>query len=66
MVAPVPVLEDLPDPKGRKVLVRTDFNVPLKDGVIQDDRRIRAALLTLEWLVDRGATVTACSHLGRP
>ena len=66
MVAPVPVLEDLPDPQGKNVLVRTDFNVPMKDGLIQDDRRIRAALPTLEWLIGAGATVTACSHLGRP
>ena len=66
MVAPVPQLEDLPDPSGTRVLVRCDFNVPLTDGVIDDDLRIRAAVPTLQWLVERGATVTACSHLGRP
>jgi len=67
----LPVLEDLPDPSGKRVLVRCDFNVPLSvaaDGerVIEDDLRITAAVPTLEWLVDAGATVTACSHLGRP
>ena len=62
----VPELEDLGDVTGRSVLVRTDFNVPLRDGVITDDLRIRAALPTLQWLLDHGATVTACSHLGRP
>jgi phosphoglycerate kinase len=62
----LPVLEDLPDPSGRRVLVRCDFNVPISDGVIQDDLRIRAALPTINWLVDHGSTVTTCSHLGRP
>ena len=62
----VPELEDLPDVSGASVLVRVDFNVPISDGVIGDDLRIRAALPTLNWLVERGATVTAATHLGRP
>ncbi|MEY2568632.1 MAG: phosphoglycerate kinase [Actinomycetota bacterium] len=62
----LPVLEDLPDPSGRRVLLRADFNVPIKDGRIEDDMRIRAALPTIQWLLDKGATVTACTHLGRP
>jgi phosphoglycerate kinase len=66
MIEGVPELEDLGDVSGRSVLVRTDFNVPLDGGRITDDLRIRAALPTLRWLVDEGANVTACSHLGRP
>ena len=69
-LAGLPLLEDLGDLQGRAVLVRTDFNVPLeeRDGelVINDDVRIRASLPTLRWLVDQGASVTVCSHLGRP
>jgi phosphoglycerate kinase len=62
----VPVLEDLPDLEGRRVLLRADFNVPLRDGEIADDLRIRAALPTIEWLRGRRAEVVACTHLGRP
>jgi len=62
----VPTLEDLGDVAGRRVLVRADFNVPIRDGQVVDDFRIRATLPTIEWLTARGATVTTCSHLGRP
>lgn len=70
-LAGIPLLEDLPDVSGRRVLARVDFNVPLGTGpdgqtVVEDDFRIRAALPTLQWLLDRGAEVTACTHLGRP
>ena len=62
----VPTLEDLGDLEGRRVLLRADFNVPISNGEIVDDFRIRAALPTIEFLTSRGATVTACTHLGRP
>jgi phosphoglycerate kinase len=62
----VPQLEDLPDPSGKRVLLRADFNVPITNGQIDDDLRIRAALPTITWLQEHGAHVTACSHLGRP
>ncbi len=62
----IPVLDDLGDVRGKRVLVRTDFNVPMHDGEITDDFRIRAALPTINWLTDRGASVVCASHLGRP
>jgi phosphoglycerate kinase len=66
----IPTLDDLERAlgsfAGKRILVRTDFNVPLEDGKITDDFRIRAALPTFDWLTERGASVVAASHLGRP
>jgi len=64
--AALPVLEDLPPLAGHRVLVRTDFNVPMDGGRITDDFRIRAALPTIQWLQGQGASVVCASHLGRP
>ncbi|MDE7257276.1 MAG: phosphoglycerate kinase [Clostridia bacterium] len=59
-------VKDLKNLKGKKVLVRCDFNVPMKDGVITDENRILGALPTIQYLLDAGARVTLCSHMGKP
>lgn len=61
----VRTLADL-DPAGKRVFVRADLNVPLRDGTITDDLRVQASIPTLQWLLDGGAAVIVASHLGRP
>ncbi len=65
LLAGVPRLADL-DVAGRRVLVRADLNVPIRDGAVSDDLRITASLATLRQLLERGAALIVCSHLGRP
>lgn len=61
-------LRDIPpkELKGKRIFVRVDFNVPIENGVIQNDKRIRAVLPTINYLIDHGAKVILCSHLDRP
>ena len=59
-------VKDLGNIEGKKVLVRCDFNVPMKDGVITDENRIQGALPTIKYLMEKGAKITLCSHMGKP
>ena len=54
------------DVKGKRVLMRCDFNVPMKDGKITDENRINGALPTIQYLMDKGAKIILCSHMGKP
>src|SRR5438270_9117981 len=66
MVSHLPGVDSLGDVAGKRVLVRSDLNVPLEDGRITDDGRIRASVPQLGALLDADASVVVCAHLGRP
>src|SRR4051812_24336026 len=66
MARPLPGVDSLGDVAGKRVLVRSDLNVPLDDGRITDDGRIRASVPQIRSLLDAGARVVVCAHLGRP
>ncbi len=59
-------LEKYPLHEGIRVLLRADLNAPLKDGQVTDETRIDAATESIDWLIEHGARVIVCSHLGRP
>jgi phosphoglycerate kinase len=65
-VKPFKTLDDMGDVRGKAVLVREDLNVPMKDGTVTDDTRLRAAMPTISELSDRGAKVLVLAHFGRP
>ncbi len=65
VIMPIRFIDEI-DVKGKRVLGRFDFNVPIKDGEIKDDSRIRAAIPTIKYVIEKGGKLIACSHMGKP